>query len=284
MSATEHGCVDAEHAATLEGHSDWVRDLAFTEDASDASDANDANAEVDGSNDDGSDRSPGLLLASASQDRTARIWRVSRKDGDEVAKGAADAADVTASFAFMRLAAPPKPPSRLLGGGARLATHLEALLQGHDDWVLSAAWRPNCAPTGADSINRVKPGDRTPAPSCSRRPWTGPRSSGRPRRRAPGSSGAVRGGPRCGWRTSPWVRRRLRAWVSTALRLTQSVKASWRTRTAARFTCGRTRRSTDRTPAGASGPRAPRAPGTSRTSRARRGIRAAGGCSRDRAT
>lgn len=157
VSATEHGCVDAEHAATLEGHSDWVRDLAFTEDASDASDANDANAEVDGSNDDGSDRSPGLLLASASQDRTARIWRVSRKDGDEVAKGAG-AADATASFAFMRLAAPPKPPSRLLGGGARLATHLEALLQGHDDWVLSAAWRPkNTAVTaGFDQSRKTR--------------------------------------------------------------------------------------------------------------------------------
>ena len=37
-------------------------------------------------------------------------------------------------------------------------------------------------------------------------------------------------------------------------------------------------------PGGREWTRAPRAPGTSRTSRARRGIRAAGGCSRDRAT
>ena len=148
--AEEHSCVDvdAEHAATLEGHSDWVRDLAFVEDASDA----DANAEVDGSNPGvvavgRSDRSPGLLLASASQDRTARVWRVARMDPrmDPHTNGRTGRmdADPQAPFAFMRLAAPPKPPSRLLGGGARLATHLEALLQGHDDWVLSVAWRPN---------------------------------------------------------------------------------------------------------------------------------------------
>ena len=152
-SGGDAGRVDAEHAATLEGHSDWVRDLAFTEDANDANDA-----EVDGSNPargvGGSDRSPGLLLASASQDRTARVWRVARKeDRDEVA-GARDA-DAAAPFAFMRLAAPPKPPSRLLGGGARLATHLEALLQGHDDWVLSVAWRPN-ATAGSDQSRRPR--------------------------------------------------------------------------------------------------------------------------------
>ena len=68
----------------------------------------------------------GLLLASASQDRTARVWRISRSrsigDEDETSTDAP-------VHAFMRLAAPPKPKSALLGGDARLSTHLEALLR-----------------------------------------------------------------------------------------------------------------------------------------------------------
>ena len=127
-----------EHAATLEGHTDWVRDLAFVEDGVGT------NREVRGSSSSGIEgvgghEPGGLLLASASQDRTARVWRISRSrsigDEDETSTDAP-------VHAFMRLAAPPKPKSALLGGDARLSTHLEALLQGHDDWVLSVAWRP----------------------------------------------------------------------------------------------------------------------------------------------
>ena len=40
---------------------------------------------------------------------------------------------------FMRLAAPPKPPSALLVG-YRIKTSLESLLIGHEDWVMSVAW------------------------------------------------------------------------------------------------------------------------------------------------
>ena len=57
---TETG-VDVEACATLAGHADWVRDLAFAAD-------DDASGTRGGT--------PGLLLASASQDRTARVWRV----------------------------------------------------------------------------------------------------------------------------------------------------------------------------------------------------------------
>jgi len=114
--------VDVEACATLAGHADWVRDLAFAAD-------------------DDAVSQPGLLLASASQDRTARVWRV------RVAYAAAD--DGSASGlgcpAYARLARPPPPPSALLGGAARVAADLEAVLQGHEDWVMSVAWRPDAA-------------------------------------------------------------------------------------------------------------------------------------------
>ena len=88
-SATEHGVSTPSTRRRWRDTRIGFATSRFTEDASDASDANDANAEVDGANDDGSDRSPGLLLASASQAEPRGDWRVSRKDGGEVAKGAA---------------------------------------------------------------------------------------------------------------------------------------------------------------------------------------------------
>ena len=115
--------VVVEPCASLLGHTDWVRDLAFTED----DDFGDENVERQ--------RIPGLLLASASQDRTARVWRVRVVPVIED-----DAAELGPEFA--RLAAPPAPPCVALNGMARIATALEALLQGHEDWVMSVTWRP----------------------------------------------------------------------------------------------------------------------------------------------
>ena len=126
---TETG-VDVEACATLAGHADWVRDLAFAAD-------DDASGTRGGT--------PGLLLASASQDRTARVWRVrvafaAADDGSASVEGGGAAVP-----AYARLARPPPPPSALLGGDARVAADLEAVLQGHEDWVMSVAWRPDAA-------------------------------------------------------------------------------------------------------------------------------------------
>jgi elongator complex protein 2 len=127
-----------ESAATLDGHTEWVRDLAFV-------------ADVDG--EEGADGAAagagGLLLASASQDKSTRIWRVAYAD-PAAAAAAAAAREEAEVPAFMRLAAPPRPPAVLLAGG-RLVVHLEALLLGHEDWVLSVAWQPrdDATPTAA---------------------------------------------------------------------------------------------------------------------------------------
>ena len=124
-AADDETGVVVESCATLAGHTDWVRDLAFT-----------PFQEFEESG------TGGLLLASASQDRTARVWRVRVAPVDDV-RGEGDEARVPA---YARLARPPAPPSASLGGAARVSAALEALLQGHEDWVMSVAWRPRAGP------------------------------------------------------------------------------------------------------------------------------------------
>ncbi|RKP26433.1 WD40-repeat-containing domain protein [Syncephalis pseudoplumigaleata] len=75
--------VGMQQIDALQGHADWIRDLQFVR--------------VD------STAAPELLLASASQDRYIRLWRV----------------------------AP-----------LRFSVMLDAVLQGHDDWVYSVCWHP----------------------------------------------------------------------------------------------------------------------------------------------
>ena len=103
-----------ESCGALDGHDDWVRAVAFAPTRA----------------------SDGLFLATASQDRSVRVWRIEvvSQSGKETAETAA----------FTRLAAPPNPPSALLGG-RRVKTSLESLLIGHEDWVMSAAWHPDPA-------------------------------------------------------------------------------------------------------------------------------------------
>jgi WD40 repeat protein len=146
-STSTRKSVDVEACATLAGHADWVRDLAF---------AADDDAEVPPRG--GGKKTPGLLLASASQDRTARVWRV------RVAYAAAD--DGSAAVpAYARLARPPPPPSALLGGAARVAADLEAVLQGHEDWVMSVAWRPDAAKAFSPDVREGDDGSHAPKSS-----------------------------------------------------------------------------------------------------------------------
>ena len=129
--------VVVEACATLAGHADWVRDLAFT--------ADDAPSRAEGGG------YPGLLLASGSQDRTARVWRV-RVASASAADDGTTGDEGTRVPAFARLARPPPPPSAALGGAARVSAVLEALLQGHEDWVMSVAWRPAAAGLESDGV------------------------------------------------------------------------------------------------------------------------------------
>jgi len=114
-SASEGVEATFETCGTLDGHADWVRGVKFSP-----------------------TRGEGVVfLATASQDKSARVWRI-----QTVALDAADGGEKESVAAFMRLAAPPKPPSALLAG-RRIKTSLESLLIGHEDWVMSVAWHPD---------------------------------------------------------------------------------------------------------------------------------------------
>ena len=104
--------------ATLSGHEGWVRSLSFTPDKQ--------------------SRSGDLLLASASQDKYIRLWRVHR-------------GEVATSI-------PSEDEDPMLGGleptltnkahgletaGSKYSITFEALLFGNEDWIYSAAWNPD---------------------------------------------------------------------------------------------------------------------------------------------
>jgi elongator complex protein 2 len=103
--------------ATLSGHEGWIRSLSFAHE-------NDSP---------GSD----LLLASASQDKYIRLWRLHQ--GKELPPAAAGSDPAFGSFL------PGKSLSnkahRFTAGGKDYSTTFEALLLGHEDWIYSAVWK-----------------------------------------------------------------------------------------------------------------------------------------------
>ncbi|KAI5461298.1 WD40-repeat-containing domain protein [Mariannaea sp. PMI_226] len=106
-----------EVQATLSGHEGWIRSLSFTK-------------ETD---------SPGsdLLLASASQDKYIRIWRIHQ--GKELPALAASGSDPE-SDAYLPGKSPSNKAHRLKSAGKDFSVTFEALLLGHEDWIYSARW------------------------------------------------------------------------------------------------------------------------------------------------
>lgn len=98
-------------SATLEGHSDWIRALAFKN-------LGDGN----------------LMLASGCQDRYIRIWTIQEDDGkisaptDELED---DTPDQLSNIVYQLDTASP------------YAIRFDALIIGHDDWVYSLRWHPS---------------------------------------------------------------------------------------------------------------------------------------------
>lgn len=115
LATSDTGVAAFETCGTLDGHADWVRGVSFAPTRS----------------------ADAVFLATASQDRSSRVWRI-----QTVALDARDDVNDKEVAPFMRLAAPPKPPSALLVG-YRIKTSLESLLIGHEDWVMSVAWHPD---------------------------------------------------------------------------------------------------------------------------------------------
>ncbi|KAG1654228.1 hypothetical protein FOA52_004504, partial [Chlamydomonas sp. UWO 241] len=158
-----------ELACSLAGHENWVRSLAF------------CHATIVNSGGRGADSaaaSSQLLLASACQDRYARVWSIVAEGGEAVPSAAAPAtataAETTANADAANNAAGASgapggagtgagtgaygttgdgsgadeiaryAPKLIfpVGGGRTLRASLEALLIGHEDWVHSVRWRP----------------------------------------------------------------------------------------------------------------------------------------------
>lgn len=107
-------------SATLTGHEGWIRSLDFT---------------LENINSSTSD----LLLASASQDKYIRLWRVHQ--GNEIPAQAATASDPTVG-AYL----PGKSPSnkahrfQTAASATDYSVTFESLLFNHDDWIYSAKW------------------------------------------------------------------------------------------------------------------------------------------------
>lgn len=123
--------------ATLAGHEGWIRCLDFTREPS-------------------GDASSDLLLASASQDKYIRLWRVHQ--GAELPSQAATASDPTVG-AYL----PGKSPSnkayrfRSPKSGDDYSVTFEALLFNHDDWIYSARWHVSTATNSSSSSSPSSP-------------------------------------------------------------------------------------------------------------------------------
>ncbi|CAK7272900.1 Elongator subunit elp2 [Sporothrix epigloea] len=118
--------------ATLKGHEDWIRSLDFGWEGVPFSSSTD------------------LLLASASQDKYVRLWRIHRGQSAPAPTASAVAAAATVEgagtdldlggSAATFLTAPSNKAHRLQAGEDVYSVTFEALLLGHEDWIYSARW------------------------------------------------------------------------------------------------------------------------------------------------
>ncbi|KAH5392156.1 hypothetical protein HBI26_225420 [Parastagonospora nodorum] len=103
-------------SATLTGHEGWIRALAFTREVSN----------------DSSD----LLLASASQDKYIRLWRIHR--GNELPAASSALNDPSLGGLGKSLS---NKAHWIESRASKFSVTFEALLLGHEDWIYTASWR-----------------------------------------------------------------------------------------------------------------------------------------------
>ncbi|CRG88755.1 Elongator complex protein 2 [Talaromyces islandicus] len=108
--------------AKLSGHEAWVRSLAFKENTSQSQ------------ND--------YLLASASQDKYVRLWRIRRGEAEPVVS--TDPDDIMLAGDKPTLS---NKAHTFNASGAIYSVTFEALLLGHEDWIYTANWNPNADKT-----------------------------------------------------------------------------------------------------------------------------------------
>ncbi|GBC05107.1 hypothetical protein RclHR1_06030007 [Rhizophagus clarus] len=150
---------------SLQGHENWIRSLSFATYTAPISSQNlsSNNIKKEYKLQDGD-----LLLASGSQDKYVRIWKVSlvRNDQEEVDKEQEKENENEKKFSIKDLLANVSDDGTFSGNKVQLSTkaHIidvevakeescvnkrycimfEALLMGHDDWIYSVCWQPPC--------------------------------------------------------------------------------------------------------------------------------------------
>ncbi|KAF2865414.1 WD40-repeat-containing domain protein [Massariosphaeria phaeospora] len=102
--------------ATLTGHEGWIRALDFTYETT--------------------DQDSDLLLASASQDKYIRLWRVHR--GEDLPAVSSALNDPALGILGKSLS---NKAHRIQSGTTKYSITFEALLLGHEDWIYTASWR-----------------------------------------------------------------------------------------------------------------------------------------------
>ena len=102
------------HSATLTGHEGWIRGLSFVRETDVTSD---------------------LLLASASQDKYIRLWRVHR--GEELPAVSSAAQDPALGVLGRSLS---NKAHRFSYNDEKYSVTFEALLLGHEDWIYTTQW------------------------------------------------------------------------------------------------------------------------------------------------
>lgn len=108
-----------QRRAVLTGHEAWVRSLSFTQDSQ--SSTND------------------ILLASASQDKYIRLWRL-RRGEVEISAPVEDDADPLLGGMEPTLS---NKAHEFEAAGSKFSITFEALLFGNEDWIYTAKWNPD---------------------------------------------------------------------------------------------------------------------------------------------
>lgn len=114
-----------ELSATLMGHQSWIRSLAFTPDG----------FAIGGD----TPQSQDFFLASASQDKYIRLWKIHPGDITPAAQNSLEE-KILGGTVEPTLT---NKAHRFEANGIKYSVTFEALLFGHEDWVYTVAWNPD---------------------------------------------------------------------------------------------------------------------------------------------
>lgn len=129
-------------ACELRGHQDWVRGLDFYEPPE----------QPEGQQQQCEEQGAALYLASCSQDRSIRVWKIAPRDRPSGGSAAGGRSRSLKSYI--------EGPA-FAAGGTAYQTSVESVLTGHEDWVYSVRWKPAAGSDGAGMCVLSASMDRT---------------------------------------------------------------------------------------------------------------------------